>query len=152
MGLGPQGMLAVRGAGPTCPRPACQCHCVHAWTCPLSWGVCLCMALAPAQLLAPRMAGAALLTLHLPDGFFPRAEAVTKLQFDHQESVRSACRPHPGLCCDVMLLDLARSLRGPCPFSEAGPGGRVPAVTAPRLARLKVQRRSPELPWGFRAH
>lgn len=48
-----------------------------------------------------------MLTLHLPDGFFPRTEAVTKLQFEPSENCETSPSPPPWpLCTAVAPLDL----------------------------------------------
>ena len=51
----------------------------------------------PAPLLASRVAGPSSLTLCLPAGFFPRAEAVTKLQFEPSGNRETSPPPPPGL-------------------------------------------------------
>ena len=61
------------------------------------WGLCPCTTSDPAPLLISRVAGPSLLTLRLPAGFFPRAEAVTKLQFEPSGNRETSLPRPPGL-------------------------------------------------------
>lgn len=101
-------------------------------SCPPSWGLCP-LPLewggpAPARPWTQpscwlhRWQGLPSLTLRLPDGFFPRTEAVMKLQSEPSGNRETSTSPPPRPLCCRQALGL-RSLRGPCPFSEAGSGG-----------------------------
>lgn len=94
-------------------------------------GVCPYVTSNSAQLLASCIAGAILADLRLPDGFFPRTEAVTKLQSEPSGN-RETSPPPPARpqCCVNAPLDLGA--QGPAALSvKRALVVAVPAVAAP---------------------
>lgn len=89
----------------------------------------------PAPLLASRVAGPSSLTLCLPAGFFPRAEAVTKLQFEPSGNRETSPPPPPGLGA-MWSHSWISEPQGAPPRGQRKQALRagVPAGAAPRLA------------------
>lgn len=135
--MGPDG----QGAGPAPYPPPSRAASTHGLALPGApgepWplgGVLPLHDLGPGPALGFLGAEATLLTLHLPAGFFPRAEAVTKLQFEPSGNRETSRHLRPGFWA-ASWCPRSWSPRGHRCDSEAGPGCLCSGSPIPGMTR-----------------